>query len=67
MSEQSKDSTPTAEKTQPCPVPECNDGYVRVPIVVQRRHYGTTETFARMDDIQCDECGGLGTVTGRVA
>lgn len=52
----------TTEKDQPCPVPECSDGYVRVAVLVQRRNYGHTETFARMDDVQCDECGGMGRV-----
>ena len=50
---------PSAEKDQPCPVPECSDGYVRVAVLVQRGH---TETYARMDDVLCDECGGMGRV-----
>lgn len=51
-----------SEKEVPCTVFECKDGYIRVAVLVQSRLYGYTETFARMDDVRCDECGGLGLV-----
>jgi hypothetical protein len=54
------------ENAAACPVPECSNGYVRVPLVVERINYGSTEKFVRFDDFQCDECGGLGRVPTRV-
>lgn len=52
----------TAENDAACPVPECSDGYVRVPVISERVMYGHTERFAAFEDFQCDECGGLGRV-----
>jgi hypothetical protein len=49
-----------AEKS--CPVPECEDGYVRVPEIYEEKHYGVSEKFVRFIEVQCGECHLMGRV-----
>ncbi len=44
----------SAENDAPCPVPECEGGYIRLPVVVERTMYGHTEKFVEFDSYQCE-------------
>lgn len=54
---------PNAEKEAPCPVPECDGGYIRVPLIVERTMFDHRERFVEFDSIPCAECRGLGRIT----
>ena len=48
-----------------CDVPECEGGYVRLPVVYEEVLYGHTEKFVRFEYVTCGECKGFGRVQTR--
>jgi hypothetical protein len=47
---------PTPDRT--CPVPECVNGWVRVPVIETQVHYGNESRYVRFEDVQCAMCWG---------